>query len=169
MKTLSLFVFGLFFMTVSFSSVAQDKKIPTIELKTLESQVVNLKDYIKEGEITFISFWATWCSPCKKELDNLMKLVPNWKKQGHKVNIIAVSMDNSRTASKVKGVVESKGWSEYYTVLCDVDNVSYQKLSFQTVPQSFLINQNGSIVESHSGYTEGYEVELSKKIAQLSD
>ena len=133
MKTLQLLVLALSFLAISFSSSAQNQQIPSVELKTLEGNKVDLQDYIKEGEITFISFWATWCSPCKKELDNLMDLAPEWEEAGYKVNIIAVSMDNSRTASKVAGVVDAKGWTDYYTILCDPNNISYQKLSFQTV------------------------------------
>jgi len=37
--------------------------IPSVELKTLDGKTVNIKDYIGQGKVTVVSFWATWCSP----------------------------------------------------------------------------------------------------------
>jgi len=171
MKFVTRFFAVLLALVFTTSAWAQNNTLNNVELKTLTNEKVNLEDYIKEnveeGTVTFISFWATWCSPCKKELDNLMDIVPEWEDAGYKVEIIAVSVDNSRTTTKVAPMVEAKGWGDYYTVLCDPNNDSYQKLSFQSVPQSFLVDQEGNLVYSHSGYTDGDEVELEDKIIEL--
>jgi peroxiredoxin len=63
-------------------------------------------------------------------------------------------------------MVKSKGWE--FTVLADSKQELQQALSFQTVPQTFLLNQKGEIVYAHSGYNPGDEVELEEKIEELA-
>ena len=62
-------------------------------------------------------------------------------------------------------MIETKGWE--FTVLSDVRSDLKKALNFQTVPQTFLINQEGEIVYTHSGYNPGDEFELEEKIAAL--
>ena len=50
------------------------KQLPDINLKTLEGKPINAKQLAQKGKITVISFWATWCAPCVKELPLLEKL-----------------------------------------------------------------------------------------------
>src|SRR6187431_2433994 len=71
----------LFFASVLLSlatiSVAQNQNIqtmPEIILKDLNGKNKNVADYSQTGKITIISFWATWCTPCKKELSNINDL-----------------------------------------------------------------------------------------------
>lgn len=168
-RTIGFFGVLLMLLSCSFAAQAQNAErnnLPDMELKTMDGQSVKLKDFVKEGEITYITFWATWCSPCKKELDNLVDLYPEWK-ENYKVNIIAVSVDDARTMSKVKGTVDAKGWE--YTVLCDPNQIAYQALNFQSVPQAFLLDKNGKIAASHTGYKDGDEVTLEEEIKHLSE
>ena len=161
-----LAVFALVF-SFSLTASAQEERaeMPDVELKTMDGQTVKLKDYIKEGELTYVTFWATWCSPCKKELDDMIDLHEEWKTK-YNMNIVAVSVDDQRTTSKVKGTVDAKGWE--YQVLCDPNQLCYQKLNFQSVPQSFLIDKNGKIAQSHTGYKDGDLYELEKHLEELS-
>jgi thioredoxin-related protein len=62
-------------------------------------------------------------------------------------------------------MVQSKGWE--FTVLADTKQELQQALNFQTIPQTFLLNDKGEIVYSHNGYNPGDEIELEKKIAAL--
>ena len=68
------------FILASTTLLAQ-KTIPDAELKTLDGQKVSLNDYIEEGKVTIINFWATWCAPCKKELDALAPVYPEWQEK----------------------------------------------------------------------------------------
>merc|ERR1712087_788286 len=117
-------------------------------IQNLNGKSVDIKEQIKKGQITVLSFWATWCTPCKKELDNLVDFYPEWQ-EDYNVEIIAISVDNSRFAPQVKPMVNSKGWE--CTVLLDKNQDLQRALNFQTVPMTFLIDQNGNIVYTHSG------------------
>ena len=153
-------------LTIMATSSFAQKSVPDIEFKSLDGKTVNLKDYAANGKITVISFWATWCSPCKKELDAIADLYPDWQEK-YDVELLAISIDTPRAlASKVPGIVSSKGWE--YEVLSDSELALQKALDFQTVPQTFILDQNGNIVYDHSGYTPGDEYELEDKIKALA-
>ncbi len=139
--------------------------VPSIDIKTLEGKTVNIKDYVGQGKITVMSFWATWCSPCKRELDAIADIYPDWQEE-YGVELLAVTIDDARSMAKVPGLVETKGWE--YTILADSKRELQKALNFQSVPQTFLIDAEGNIVYTHSGYNPGDEIELEDKIAALA-
>ncbi|HMQ60297.1 MAG TPA: TlpA disulfide reductase family protein [Flavilitoribacter sp.] len=146
-------------------SLTAQNRLPDAEIKTLEGQTVNLADYGKTGKVTIISLWATWCTPCKKELDAIAELYPEWVEK-YGVEYVAITIDTQRQLAKVKPMVETKGWE--YTILSDANNILGNLLNFQTIPQTFLLNKQGEIVFTHSGYVPGDEYELEEKIKSVS-
>lgn len=147
------------------SSIFAQQEVPNLNLKTLDGKTVNLQDYKDNGKVTVVSFWATWCSPCKKELDAIADLYPDWKEE-YDVELIAITIDTRRALAKVPGIVETKGWE--YTVLSANEQDAQNALNFQTIPQTFIINKGGKIVWTHSGYLPGDEEELEEEVARLS-
>ena len=161
---LSTFLGMALTLCLAFSAQAQ-KSVPDAEVKTLDGKTVNLQEFAKNGKITVISLWATWCSPCKKELDAIAEVYPDWQ-EDYDMELVAITIDTRRALAKVGPMVESKGWE--YTILSDANNVLRNSLQFQSIPQTYLIDQKGSIVYSHSGYVPGDEYELEDKIKELS-
>ena len=145
--------------------VLVDKKMPSAELKTLEGKTVNIQDYLGKGKPVVVSFWATWCSPCKKELDAISEVYPDWVDE-YGVEMLAITIDNARGMAKVPGMVGSKGWE--FTILSDSKQTLQQALNFQTIPQTFLVDGAGNIVYTHNGYNPGDEYELEDKIKALT-
>ncbi len=143
---------------------AQTKNLPAATIKTLEGQSFDVQELAKSGKITVISFWATWCSPCKKELDLISDLYEDWQKK-YKVELVAVSIDDARTAAKVKATVASKAWP--YRILHDPNQDFMRAANAPSVPYTLLLDQNGHIVYAHTGYKDGDEVELEEKIKAL--
>ncbi len=165
MKLLStLALLSFLFVSSAFAPVA--KTFPSIEVKTLDGKAVNIKDYVNQGKITVVSFWATWCSPCKRELDAIAEYYEEWQ-EDYNFELIAITIDDARSLAKVPALVETKGWD--YTIFSDARQELKKALNFQTVPQTFLINQNGEIVYEHTGYNPGDEYELEDKIKALAE
>ena len=163
MRIVKLFTAALcLFIT---TSIAAQKNVPDLPLKTMDGKTVNLQDYAKDGKITVISFWATWCSPCKKELDAIADFYPDWQAD-YNVELVAITIDTRRALAKVPSIVETKGWE--YTVLIANEQDAQNALNFQTIPQTFLIDSNGQIVWDHNGYVPGDEEELEDEIAKLA-
>lgn len=151
---------------MSIATFAQDSKtLPSVEVRTLDGQTVDIQQYAQDGKITVLSFWATWCSPCKKELDAIADLYEYWQ-EDYDVEIVAITIDTQRALAKVKPMVAAKGWS--YTILSDANQQLQNALNFQTIPQTFVLDQDGQIVYSHSGYIPGDEYELEDKLKKLA-
>ncbi|MCB9256549.1 MAG: TlpA family protein disulfide reductase [Chitinophagales bacterium] len=140
------------------------KELPSLVLSDLQGKKVNVADYGKNGKITVISFWATWCSPCKKELNNISYMYEDWQ-DDYDMELVAISIDDMRNTSKVKTYVDGQAWD--YDVLLDTNEDLKRMMNFQTVPFTVLVNQKGIIVYTHAGYVEGDEYILEEKIKAL--
>ena len=156
-----------FFLFLCFAIVANAQKtIPNVNVKTLDGQTVNLKNYAaSSGKTLIIDFWATWCSPCKKELDAVAEYYEDWQKK-YNVELLAITIDNQRALPKVPGIVESKGWE--FTIFSGNEEEMRNAFNFQTIPQTLVIDKNGYIVFEHNGYVPGDEEELEKAVVKAA-
>jgi peroxiredoxin len=102
--------------------------------------------------------------PCINELDAINEEYIDWQDETN-VKLYAVSIDNARTQSRVKPLVNGKGWE--YEVLLDTNEDFKRFVNANSVPYVIIV-KNGEIVYKHSGYTPGSEVELFEKIKELS-
>jgi len=158
--------FVLMAFTIDSTPAPDGNKLPAIEVRTMDGKTVNIQDLVGKGKITVISFWATWCSPCKRELDAIADIYPDWQ-EDFNVELLAVTIDDARGVAKVPAMVASKGWE--YKILSDSKQDLQRALNFQTVPQTFLLNEEGEIMYTHSGYTSGDEYELEEEIKKLAE
>ncbi|MFK7000283.1 TlpA family protein disulfide reductase [Flavobacterium oreochromis] len=151
-----------FFLTVS-AAVAQ-QKMPDLILKDLENKDVSIKkDFVEKDKLYIFSFWATWCGPCIKELEEMAEIQDEWK-QNLNLEIVAVSIDDSRTQKRVKPLVKGKDWN--YKVLLDT-NQDFKRAMGVVNPPFTMIIKNGKIVYTQNGYTPGSEQELYNKLKTL--
>ena len=141
------------------------KTLPSINIKNLNGKSVDIQDYAKNGKITVLSFWATWCHPCKRELDAIADLYPDWQ-EDYDMELVAITIDDARSMRKVKPLVETKGWE--YIILSDSNEDLKRALNFRTVPMTLLLDQKGNIVYEHNSYSPGDEDELEDKIKVLA-
>jgi thiol-disulfide isomerase/thioredoxin len=148
------------------TSLFAQKTLPSVTVKTLDGKTLNLKEYAAaKGKVIVIDFWATWCSPCKKELDAIADLYPEWQEK-YNVEVLAITIDNQRALPKVPAMVAEKGWE--YTVLAGNEEDMRNAFNFQTIPQTLVADKHGVIVFEHNGYVPGDEEELEKYIAKAA-
>jgi len=78
--------------TTTTTTKPTGQTIPSVDVKTLEGKTVNIQDYVGQGKITVISFWATWCSPCKRELDAISEMYLRCTQTGKKSMALSLSL-----------------------------------------------------------------------------
>lgn len=140
--------------------------LPSADVKTLDGKTVNTSKFSNDGKPMIISFWATWCKPCKKELDAIAEYYAEWQKETG-VKLIAISTDDSRSSAKVVTDVKSKGWE--YEVYQDVNQDFKRAMNVGDIPHVFIINGKGEIVWQHNAFVPGDEekiYEIVKKVAK---
>lgn len=159
-------LFILAFTVLTTASAYSQDVLPAIELYDINGNKIDVSSYTTDGKITVFNFWATWCVPCKEELNNIAEIYAEWTEL-YNVEIIAVSIDDSKTKANVKSYSEGQGWE--YTVLLDMNKDLHRLLGGQSVPFTVITDKNGVIVEKHTGYIEGDEYVLEDKIKELSE
>ncbi|MES2837487.1 MAG: TlpA disulfide reductase family protein [Bacteroidota bacterium] len=160
-------IFFLFIFSVT-SIYAQDKSrsMPSVDVKTMDGKTFNTSAIANDGKPIVMSFWATWCSPCKAELNAIAEVYADWQKETG-VKLIAVSIDDVRNADKVAPYVNGKNWE--YEVYLDTNGDFKRAMNVNTVPHTFLINNKGEIVWQQNASQPGDEekiYELVKKLAK---
>ncbi len=153
---------------LSLSAFAQNDStaatLPEISLKSVDGEDIQLADYGNNNKITVISFWATWCKPCIKELKNINGLLDEWIEE-YDMELVAISVDDSRNTVKVRPMVNAFNWD--FDILLDPNGDVQRALNVANPPVTFLIDQNGRIVYTHTGYVEGDEYDLEDHIKEL--
>ena len=112
-----------------------------------------------------ISLWATWCVPCKNELDAVAEVYDDWISETN-VMYFAVSIDDSRTSKRIKPMVNGKEWG--FEILLDENSDLKRAFGVSTVPYTVIV-KNGDIVYKHMGYSPGYEDELYSQLIKHVD
>lgn len=146
---------------VSLGAYAQ---LPSVQLKDLEGKTVNTAELSNNGKPFVISFFATWCKPCNRELKAIHEQYADWQEETG-MKVIAVSIDQAQNINKVKPMVDGEGWE--YEVLLDPNSEFRRAMGVQMIPHVFIIDGKGKIAESRSGYTDGAESHLIEKVREL--
>lgn len=139
-------------------------QLPSIQLKTLDGKTVDTAKLSNDGKPFVVSFFATWCKPCNRELKAIHEQYADWQDETG-MKLIAISIDQAQNINKVKPLVDAEGWE--YEVLLDPNSDLTRALGIQMIPHLLIFDGKGNIVESRSGYTEGAEDHIIEKIREL--
>lgn len=139
-------------------------QLPAVTLKTMNGTEVRTDTLSNGGKPFIIDFFATWCKPCNRELDAINEVYEEWQEETG-VKIFAVSIDQAQNINKVKPLVSNHGWE--YDVLLDPNSEFLRAVGGQMIPYTLVVDAKGKIVYKHSGYTDGAETELIKKVREL--
>lgn len=163
MKSLLL----LLFIALTSSAIAQDA-LPDIQVQRLDGSKVSILDVVKTNgkKITVINFWATWCKPCRNELENIAYLYGDWVKS-YDMELIAVSIDDSKTQAQIQPYINAQGFE--YRILVDGNKNFFQAVNGITPPLTLVVNDKGEILKVEHGYIEGNEYELEEFLSELSE
>lgn len=150
-----------FFILLSAIVSLDAQTLPSVRLKDIHGKTIDTRTLSNDGKPLVISFFATWCKPCMRELRAIDEVYEEWQAQTG-VKLVLISIDDAQNSSKVKPLVDGEGWD--FEVLLDSDSEFARLMQVQSIPHVFVINTEGKIVYNHMGYAEGGENELYKAI-----
>ena len=132
-------------------------QLPNVKLQDMDGNAVQTSEISNDGKPIIISFWATWCKPCLRELKAIHEVYPDWQDETG-VKMIIVSIDQAQDAHRVKPMVDGFGWE--YEVLLDPNGDFKRAMNVQNVPHVFVLDGKGKIVYNHTGYVDGGEEDI---------
>lgn len=145
-------------------ALSANAQLPSVQLKTLDGKTVDTAKLSNDGKPFVISFFATWCKPCNRELKAIHEVYPDWQEETG-MKLIAISTDQAQNISKVKPLVDGEGWE--YDILLDPNSDFLRAMGIQMIPHVLIMDGEGNVVESRSGYTEGGEQHIIEKIKEI--
>jgi cytochrome c biogenesis protein CcmG, thiol:disulfide interchange protein DsbE len=167
MKTFRVILFFVFISSFSFAqeNVFTYKKLPSVKLKTVKGLPFTSDSITNNGKPIIISFWATWCKPCVRELSTISEVYDDWVTETG-VKLYAISVDDSRSMTLVAPMVNGKGWD--FTVLLDPNSDFKRAMNVGPIPHTFLLNGKGEVVFQHTSFAEGDELNLIDMVRKLN-
>ena len=151
--------------TISLAQNNGGRPLPSADLKTTDGKTVSSSKFNNNGKPIIISFWATWCKPCKKELDAISENYEEWQKETG-VKLIAISIDDSRSSGKVVTDSKSHGWD--FEIYLDQNQDFKRAMNVNNVPHTFIVNGKGEIVWQHNSYADGDEDHLYEELKKIT-
>ena len=152
-------------LAMALPLAAQNAKMPqNVPLKHVDGDAVQSSVIQNGGRPVIVSFWATWCKPCNRELDAIKEVYDDWQEETG-VKLVAISIDDTRSAARVRPWVNGKDWP--YEVYLDQNKDLARAMGVVDVPHTFLLNGDGEIVWQHTTYQDGSEEELIERVRPL--
>jgi len=119
--------------------------VPEISLNIIDGRKIELHSLL--GKPLLVTFWATTCATCIKEMPHLIELYDELGQEELEIIAIAMSYDPPNRVIEL-----SKRKNIPYPVALDIDgNAAKAFGDVQVTPSSFLIDANGNIVQQKSG------------------
>jgi len=144
---------GMFLLNTAWAG-----SLPYFSLTDMNGRQFRTSDHVKK-QMMVITFWATWCSPCKQLMTKLDKI----KKEHPELLVVAISIDDSSTMVGVKPYIDGKKFD--FAVLLDTDGKVIRMFDpMKNVPITLVVDKAGSIVYSLTGYIPGDEKEIRKLV-----
>ncbi len=122
-----------------FALTAGAKPVPDLKFQDLTGHIQKLSDL--RGSITVVSFWATWCGPCKEELPRLSTLKQRYANKG--IRFIAISADDSKTRSKISPYIQEQNLSLEVWTGADIGTLDRLALG-NALPSTIILDKDGT-------------------------
>lgn len=139
------------------------EKAPDFSLSDTEGQSHTLGDFLGE-KVIVLSFWATWCAPCKKEMPHLAELQKELGDKG--LQVLSVSVDAAKDEARVKATVRQLRY-EPLVLLDSETKVVNQYNPRKDMPYTVIIGKDKRIHHRKKGFTSGDEEMIKKWVEEL--
>ena len=143
---------------ILFSPYSYAQKAPSFDLPA-DDKNINLEKL--KGKVVYLDFWASWCGPCRKSFPWMNEMHSRYDSE--QFTIVAVNLDSS----KADALNFLKNVPADFDVAYDPNGHVANKYKIKSMPSSYLIDKQGSLVFAHTGYKESDAAEIEDKILKL--
>ena len=159
MKLFKRFVLVATIFTAMYADKQRDIMLPDLPVRLLDGKQVRLSALLEEGPL-LVSFWATWCAPCKKEMIFLEEFHQKYNENSFRV--LAISTDSPKSMSKVKSYIRAK--KHTFLVGIDPNQEIAKKMNALLMPTTLILNKDRKVSWYHQGFIPGDEKEIEAQI-----
>lgn len=164
------------FFAVTNASMAQEKKLqigelaPTFVLKSIEDEYIYLRDFCgelrppikdKKQQVVIISFFATWCEPCHKEIVELAGVLEEFKNKP--IQVLLINLKEEKP--KVQSFLKNRNYPGI--VLLDKYGIVAEHYGVTSIPRLFVLGKDGKLVWQTEGYQQDFKQEISPVLKKL--
>ena len=164
MQLFKRFVLVAAIITAMYADKQRDIMLPDLSVKLLDGKQVRLSVLLEEGPL-LVSFWATWCAPCKKEMIFLEEFHQKYNENSFRV--LAISTDSPKSMSKVKSYIRAK--KHTFLVGIDPNQEIAKKMNALLMPTTLILNKDRKVSWYHQGFIPGDEKEIEAQIRAVLD
>ena len=159
MQLFKRFVLVAMIFTAMYADKQRNIMLPDLSVRLLDGKQVRLSELLEEGPL-LVSFWATWCAPCKKEMIFLEEFHQKYNENSFRV--LAISTDSPKSMSKVKSYIRAK--KHTFLVGIDPNQEIAKKMNALLMPTTLILNKDRKVSWYHQGFIPGDEKEIEAQI-----
>jgi len=159
MQLFKRFVLVATIFSAMYADKQRDIMLPDLSVRLLDGKQVRLSALLEEGPL-LVSFWATWCAPCKKEMIFLEEFHQKYNENSFR--ILAISTDSPKSMSKVKSYIRAKKYT--FLVGIDPNQEIAKKMNALLMPTTLILNKDRKVSWYHQGFIPGDEKEIEAQI-----
>jgi len=159
MQLFKRFVLVAMIFTAMYADKQRNIMLPDLSVRLLDGKQVRLSALLEEGPL-LVSFWATWCAPCKKEMIFLEEFHQKYNENSFRV--LAISTDSPKSMSKVKSYIRAKKYT--FLVGIDPNQEIAKKMNALLMPTTLILNKDRKVSWYHQGFIPGDEKEIEAQI-----
>ncbi|MCC8197281.1 MAG: AhpC/TSA family protein [Tannerellaceae bacterium] len=141
--------------------VAIGKEFTDFEMADTKGQLHPLSEYVGNGKVVLVDFWASWCPPCRRDMPLLVEAYRKYKGKGFE--IVGISLDSNQAAWE-KGIKDLNITWPQLSDLQGWKNAGAAIYGVNSIPHTVLIDKDGKIIDK---YIHG--ADLDAKLATLLD
>jgi peroxiredoxin len=138
--------------------VSMGMQVPKFQFESAKGKTSSIADF--KGKVVLINFFATWCGPCKMELPKIQAEI--WNKHHDNPKFAMLTFGREHTWQEVDKFRKDNGFQ--FSFYPDPKRGVYGKFAAQTIPRSFLLDEEGKIIYMSEGFEENHFNELVKLI-----